>query len=85
MAQASETSSEYDVDFYPSEAKLIRLYLKVWEDEKEESAARQDAYRTLVFAVDKNWDRIPEGRFDPDEDADPRVIELAKALAAADK
>jgi hypothetical protein len=77
-------ASEYEVDFYPSEAKLIRRYLKVWEDKSEESAARQDAYRTLVFAVDKNWDRIPKGRFDPDEDADPSVIAAAKALAAAD-
>jgi hypothetical protein len=78
-------ASEYEVDFYPSEAKLIRRYLKVWEDENEESAARQDAYRTLVFAVDKNWDRIPKGRFGPDEDADPGVIAAAKVLAAADK
>jgi hypothetical protein len=77
-------ASEYEVDFYPSETKLIRRYLKVWEDKSEESAARQDAYRTWVFAVDKNWDRIPKGRFDPDEDADPSVIAAAKALASAD-
>jgi hypothetical protein len=75
---------EYEVDFYPSEAKLIRRYLKVWEDENEESAARQDAYRTLVFAVEKNWDRIPKGGFDPKEDVDHGVIAAARALAAAD-
>src|SRR5262245_23837030 len=76
-------AGEYEVDLYPSEAKLIRRYLKVWEDENEESAARQDAYRTLVFAVDKNWDRIPKGRFDPDADIDPGVIAAARALATA--
>jgi hypothetical protein len=77
-------AGEYEIDFYPSEAKLIRRYLKVWEDENEESAAREDAYRTLVFAVDKNWDRIPKGRFDPVEDVDPGVIAAARALATVD-
>jgi hypothetical protein len=77
-------ASDFEVDYYPSEAKLIRRYLKAWEDENEESAARQEAYRTLVFAVDKNWNRIPKGRFDPDADIDPSVIEAARVLAGAD-
>lgn len=77
-------AGEYEVDVYPSEVKLIQRYLKVWEDENEESVARQDAYRTLVFAVDKNWDRIPKGRFDPDEDIDPGIIARARAIATAE-
>ena len=77
-------ANDHEVDVYPTEAKLIRGYLKVFEDKNEQSAARQEAYRTLVFAVDKNWDRIPKGRFDPDKDADPAVIAAAKALAAVD-
>lgn len=75
---------EYEIDFYPSEAKLLRRYLKIWEDENEDSAARQDAYRILVFAVDKIRDRIPKGRFDPVEDVDSGVIAAARELAEVD-
>lgn len=78
-------AAEYEVDYYPSKAKQVRRYLKDWEDRTLESAARQDAYRTLVFCVDKTRDRIPKGRFDPDEDADRSVIAAARALAAGDQ
>jgi hypothetical protein len=80
-----DPAGEYEIDLYPSEAKLIRRYLKIWEDENGELAERQDAYRTLVFAVDKNWDRIPKGRFDPDKDVDPGIIAAAKALTETDR
>jgi hypothetical protein len=92
MKEACESSSirniswvpshEFELDFYPSEAKLVLRYLRTWEDRTEDSTARQDAYRVLVFAIDKSRRRMPQGHFDPDKDIDPALIEAARIFAA---
>jgi hypothetical protein len=78
-------ADEFEVDFYPSIAKQVRRYLRDWEDQDQDSAARQDAYRTLVFYVDRTRERIPKGPFNPDHDIDPSVIAAAKSLAAVNE
>lgn len=71
-------AEQHGVDFYPSTAKRMQSILRCWEDKKQSAAARRDAYCTLVFWIYGDRSKRSQGKFDPDREIDPTVIDEAR-------
>ncbi len=70
-------AEDYEVDYYPSESRCLRKYLRTLEDHDYNREMRQDAYRALECGMGRNV-TPPQIDFDPDKHIDRTLVESVR-------